>query len=134
MLSTASIYALRAMVCLAENQQRPLTSSAIAQSINIQSEYLAKVLGTLSRSGLADSRRGRQGGFTLARSSTDITIMDILHATETAAHLRPQVFDGQFTNQPDHPLQQAINLVADDMERRFAGVTLDNITTLPAPQ
>ncbi len=134
MLSTASIYALRAMVCLAENHQRPLTSTAIADRINIQSEYLAKVLGTLSRSGLVDSRRGRQGGFTLARSSSDITIMDILYATEAEARLRPRIFDGQESTQSDHPLQQAVNLAVDDLERRFTGVTLESITMPSASQ
>ena len=133
MFTTASIYALRAMVCLAENHHRPLTSSAIAERINIQSEYLAKVLGTLSRSGLVDSRRGRQGGFTLARSPSDITIMDILHATESEAHLRPRIFDGQISIQPDHPLQRTVNLAADDLERRFSGVTLDSITIPSTP-
>ena len=120
------------MVCLAENRQGPLTSRAIAERINIQSEYLAKVLGTLSRSGLVDSRRGRQGGFTLAQPMEAITLMDILNATETEAHLRPLVFDGQLTIQDDHPLQQVINLAAADMERRFAGVTLASIITEPA--
>ena len=49
----------------------------IAEAIEVAPAYTAKVLRTLARGGLVRSRRGATGGFELARSPNDLTLLQI---------------------------------------------------------
>ena len=44
--------------------------------------YLSKVLQSLSRAGLVNSQRGVGGGFVLARSLDDLTLLDVINAVD----------------------------------------------------
>ncbi len=75
MISQTAEYALRAVAYLAEHPAAPCTVSDIAAATSMPQEYLAKVLGELTRAGLVRSQRGPTGGFRLA---TDPALMSVL--------------------------------------------------------
>ena len=127
MLSTASIYALRAMSCLAEYPDEPLTSKDIADKVGIHSEYLAKVLGVLSRAGLIHSRRGRGGGFALRKSPDEMTILEIVRATEPISRFEQWPLEGPNSCQELEGLRHLINLAIRDVEQRFASTSLARV-------
>jgi Rrf2 family protein len=54
----------------------------VAQEINAPQNYLAKLLQTLSHEGLVESRKGRGGGFRLARDSRTISLLDVVEPIE----------------------------------------------------
>lgn len=54
----------------------------ICEAQDIPESFLAKILQSLSRSGLAMSQRGAHGGFALARPAADITMRDIVEAVD----------------------------------------------------
>jgi Rrf2 family protein len=62
--------------------QGPLRASAIAGKHGIPSRFLELTLGELKNSGLADSKRGSDGGFFLAADPAQITVYDVIHAIE----------------------------------------------------
>jgi Rrf2 family protein len=82
MISRTAEYALRAVVCLANNDGRPLTASQIAEASQVPADYLAKVMRALGRAKLVRSRRGLNGGFTLARQAAATTILDVINAVD----------------------------------------------------
>jgi Rrf2 family protein len=59
--------------------ETPLLAREIAQETGIPTNYLSKVLHSLSRAGLVSSTRGRNGGFRLARPAPEITVFDIVN-------------------------------------------------------
>jgi Rrf2 family protein len=68
MLSQRSHYALRAMLILATHGDRPpMRTAHIARAANVSAKFLEAILLELRKSGLLVSRRGRKGGFQLAR-------------------------------------------------------------------
>ncbi|MBK9118784.1 MAG: Rrf2 family transcriptional regulator [Phycisphaerales bacterium] len=82
MISQTTEYALRAVVWLAANPEKPLTAQQIADATRVPAGYLAKVLQGLSRAGLLHSQRGLGGGFTLAKSPTALTMWEVVQAVD----------------------------------------------------
>ncbi len=80
-------YGVRALVYLAINgKDAPIRTSEIAARSAVPEPYLAQVLHALSKNGLIQSQRGRQGGHSLAKSPSDIKlsrVMACLCGTET---------------------------------------------------
>ena len=76
-------YAIRAMLELADTYGTSTKQSAdIAQRWNIPSQYLDQLLTSLRKAGLVSSVRGPQGGHTLARPASAITVSHIFEALE----------------------------------------------------
>jgi len=81
-ISQTTEYALRAVVWLAANPEKPLTAQQIAEATRVPAGYLAKVLQGLSRAGLLHSQRGLGGGFTLARAPSSLTMWEVVQAVD----------------------------------------------------
>jgi len=82
MLSQTTEYALRIVVQLASQRDRPVTIPELASTTKIPSGYLAKVLRQLSRGGLVHSQRGPNGGSVLLRPPEEITVFDVVQSVD----------------------------------------------------
>jgi Rrf2 family protein len=83
-LSKKADYALMAMKHLARKSDSAASTSAreIAEQYDIPIELMAKVLQRLARSGLLTSHQGTRGGYTLSKSTTSISVADIIQAID----------------------------------------------------
>jgi len=82
-LTRGAEYAIRAMTYLARYPQGHVASlHEIGEAQDIPESFLAKILQSLVRSGLALSQRGAHGGFTLARPASDITMQQVIEAVD----------------------------------------------------
>ena len=78
-LTTKGRFAVTAMIDLGLRQNSgPVTLAAISQRQQISLSYLEQLFGKLRRHELVESTRGPGGGYTLARSPTEITVADII--------------------------------------------------------
>ncbi|GBE25654.1 MAG TPA: Rrf2 family transcriptional regulator [Actinobacteria bacterium] len=75
-------YAIRALVYLARDEGEMVTASTLAEEMTIPKGFLHQILPILQRSGLVASRPGRTGGYVLARPADEVTLLDIVEATE----------------------------------------------------
>ena len=83
LVSTKGRYALRTMVDLAiHGDGEPVKIKDIANRQGISGKYLEQIISILSRAGFVCSIRGNQGGYYLARPSSDYTVGSILRITE----------------------------------------------------
>ena len=81
-LSTKGKYGLYAMVYLAEHEgEGPQSLKAIAE-LGMPDTYLEQLLGALRRAELVKTVRGAQGGYQLSRPPEEISMRDIIEATE----------------------------------------------------
>ncbi len=85
MLSQTAEYALRATVHLAAEPLISCTAIDIAHGVRAPLGYLTKVLARLARAGLVVGRRGRHGGFMLARPARSISMFDVIAASDPPA-------------------------------------------------
>ena len=90
MLSNRSRYALRAMIHLAGLPGGgPATIADIAAASAAPRKFLEAILLDLRRQHLLASKRGRTGGYTLARPAEAISFADVIRALEGPLALAP---------------------------------------------
>ena len=82
MISQTAEYALRAVVLLGSQPDRPMTTQEVARLSQVPAGYLSKVLQSLGRSGLVEARRGLGGGYVLSRPLDQLTVYDVVHAVD----------------------------------------------------
>jgi len=82
-LTSAADYAIRAMIYLSCLPDGGIAlRSEIAESQNIPTSFMAKILRSLVRARLLKSSRGVNGGFSLARHTGEISMLEIVEAIE----------------------------------------------------
>ncbi|MHC4132453.1 MAG: RrF2 family transcriptional regulator [Planctomycetota bacterium] len=76
-------YAFLAVGYIAQHQnENVILSKTISKEFDIPLEYLLKVMKDLVKADLLKSKRGPRGGFSLARPTEDITMLNIIEAVE----------------------------------------------------
>lgn len=82
-LPLSTRYAIQGMVVLA-SQPRPgyRLLADIAKAGKFPKNFLSKIFQDLTRAGLLESRKGRGGGYALARAANDIRLMEIVEAVQ----------------------------------------------------
>src|SRR2546421_1168295 len=82
-LTRASSYALHAMTYMAsQKQNQPIASHLVAQARGIPERFLLKVLKPLVSARLLTSVKGPNGGYRLARSPSEISMLDVVEAVD----------------------------------------------------
>jgi Rrf2 family iron-sulfur cluster assembly transcriptional regulator len=82
-LTTKGRFAVTAMIDLALRQHNgPVTLAGISQRQKISLSYLEQLFGKLRRHELVESTRGPGGGYSLARSTREISVSDIIFAVD----------------------------------------------------
>lgn len=82
-VSTRGDYATRALLSMAlHGYDRPTSVKEIAERTGLPQPYLEQILLAVKGAGLARSKRGVGGGYVLARPPEEITLADIVAATD----------------------------------------------------
>jgi Rrf2 family protein len=91
MLSQKARYALRALVELARAEAPQLTAGELALRADAPRKFLEAILLELSRNRLVASRRGKFGGYTLARPPQEISFAEVIRVVDGPLALAPCV-------------------------------------------
>ena len=82
-LTRASTYALHALAYMAaQKSDRPIASHKIAADRHIPERFLLKVLKPLVSARVLLSIKGPNGGYRLAKSPSEITMLEVLEAVD----------------------------------------------------
>ena len=81
-ISARGDYAVRAAVALAVAYPRTVSTQALAAEQQLPRKFLETILADLRRSGLVQSTRGVDGGYTLARPPAEIRVGSVLRAAD----------------------------------------------------
>ena len=130
MISQTAEYALRAIVYLADQSESPQTTQQIAEVTRVPAGYLAKVMQSLSRSGLVRAQRGLHGGFTLAIPAKQLTVLDVVQAVDPLRRIEhcPLGIEGHQTLCPLHRrLDNAVAMV----EKALGSTTIAEVLADP---
>ncbi len=85
LLSTKGRYAVMSMVDLANQKSaEPVTLAAIAERQEIPLAYLEQIFAKLKRAHIVQSVRGPGGGYKLSKPAEEMTIAEIVLASEEA--------------------------------------------------
>jgi len=93
MLSTTSEYAIRALGSLASLKAgEVILGRDLATASDIPSNYLAKILGTLNKSGFVEASRGPGGGYRLKRPADQISLTKVIAVFESNTEVKSCIF------------------------------------------
>lgn len=81
-ISAKADYALRALVELASRGGGPVKGDALANAQAIPPRFLESILAQLRQRGILLSRRGADGGYWLSRPADEVTVADVIRATD----------------------------------------------------
>jgi DNA-binding IscR family transcriptional regulator len=123
-------------VLLHMNQvEKPLTSELLARSMGTNPAVFRRTMAGLREAGLVHSEKGHGGGWRLARSLGEITLLDVYKALG-----RPNLFAiGNRSRHPDCLVEKGVNEVMADtiaqaealFVERFGDISLDEIVPHP---
>jgi len=90
-------YAFRALAQLAKcYDAKTITRlDEIAQREDVSANFLVQILNELRNSGIITSKRGKMGGYILAKAPSQITLLDIINSVEPAMVDRTVSTDGE---------------------------------------
>lgn len=95
----------------------------LAQREAVSSSFLVQILNDLKRSGLIISKRGKSGGYLLARDPREIHLLDITRAVE------PGMLASNISNEGEsgYAIAQAWEHVSQTLEKELEAVTMDTL-------
>ncbi len=104
MLSQKARYALRALVELARaGPDQQLTAGEISDRADAPRKFLEAILLELSRRGLILNRRGKFGGYVLARPPAEVSFAEVIRVIDGPLALAPCVSQMAFRKCDDCP-------------------------------
>jgi Rrf2 family protein len=134
MLSQKAKYALRALLVLADHTTSgPLQIADIAATENISRKFLEMTLLELRKHGILESRRGRCGGYRLARQADQISFGEVIRIIDGPLAALPCASVTQFRLCADcqDPHTCSIRWLMQQVRDATSGV-LDNCTLADA--
>lgn len=131
-ISTRGRYATRMVVQLAHAYpDGSLTKFQIAQAEAISPGYVQQLMMALRLAGLVVSHRGREGGFSLARSPEAITVSDVLKAVEGEVMPAPCRAPAHCARAETCPTRPVWDKAAALLDGLFSGTTIANLAADP---
>ena len=135
MLSQKARYALRALVELARAQGGQVTSGELASRADEPRKFLEAILLELARNKVVVSRRGKFGGYTLARDAGEISFAEVIRIIDGPLALAPCVSRLSFRKCDDCPdlatcsLREALLRARDATSEVLEGYSLAEAAT-----
>jgi Rrf2 family protein len=78
MLTKKTKYALRALIYLAEHRDSPVLIAHLARDEKMPKKFLERILLEMNKEGFLGSKKGKGGGYFLARPASEIFIGDVV--------------------------------------------------------
>ncbi len=113
-VSRSTGYALLAVGYIAKNQgDGVVLSQDISKQYDIPLEYLLKILQQLVRANVLRSKRGPRGGFSLAKPTNKITMLEVIEAVDGPLtgelNLSDQAGHDPYANKAEQTYNKAIS-------------------------
>lgn len=129
MISQTAEYALRAIVYLASQGGTPRTVAQIAETTHSPERYLAKIMLGLSRAGLVKSKRGLDGGFTLAQKPEELSVLAVIGAVDPIRKFAECPLGIESHGRRLCPLHFRLNEAAEMVEKAFGDTKVGELVT-----
>jgi Rrf2 family protein len=126
-LNKASLFALIAVLELACDTEKQLSTTDIAQKHGISTHHLAKIMRNLTHAGLVQAVRGAGGGYRFSGNVRHTTLLDVIKLFETLE----SEFDVPHWNNDSDPIIAELQCITSEIDNLTNSV-LDTITLATA--
>jgi Rrf2 family protein len=127
-LTRASSYALHALAFMAAQKEKtPVASHLIAQARGIPERFLLKVLKPLVSARVLHSVKGPNGGYRLAKSANDISMLDVIEAVDGPIRGVSPLTETSGDGNLNKRLEAICNQTADQLRKQLQKVRLSEL-------
>jgi Rrf2 family protein len=129
-LTRASSYALHAVVYMAANKHnKPVASHHIAKARGIPERFLLKVLKPLVSARVLHSVKGPNGGYRLARSASELTMLEVVEAVDGPIHGQAPFCQVEGDGQLDRRLESICDQSAEQIRKHLQKVRIAELAS-----
>jgi Rrf2 family protein len=126
-LTNATSYAIYALVHLAgQKDNRPVASHWIARQRGLPERFLLKVLKSLAARGILRSVKGPNGGYRLAKTPKEITLLEIVENVDGPIQSQGG-FEGSSGSNLGKKLQAVWDRADEEIRRQLGKVRLSDL-------
>ena len=122
-MQKSSRLAILALIELAANPDRPISTAEIGEKYRVSAHHLAKVLLTLGRAGLVQSIRGVGGGYSFTGNARRVTLHDIISLFEET-EVKCRLADPSQANPEEWALFDVTKEINDIANATYGSITL----------
>lgn len=123
-LKKSSLFALFAVLELAADSRRQLSTTDIADRYGISTHHLAKIMRILAQAGLVQAVRGVGGGYRFSGNIGRTTLLDVIQLFET---LESDLDLPNHWNEPENPVVSELQRISREIDELTKAV-LDTVT------
>ena len=121
-------YAIRALCYIAEQKQEIISADRLVKSLEIPRPFLRKILQTLTKAGLLNSSKGKDGGFSLAVSPEEITLIEVMKIFQGPIRLSEHKFKkSDCPHIKDCLLKKKIDEIEKEVIAKLKAITISSI-------
>jgi Rrf2 family transcriptional regulator, iron-sulfur cluster assembly transcription factor len=126
--SKACELGLQAVLYLSTKEKRIFNAEEVSKELKVPKEFVSKVMQTLTKSGMVGSRKGKKGGFFLAKEPAEIKLIDIVEAIDGLSLFKSCVlgFPGCSVSTPC-PVHDKWGKLRDEAYKMLSEETLENL-------
>ena len=118
-------YGMRAVLYLAEKGSI-CSSREVADEMSIPRDYLIQLAQLLRNAGIIHARPGKNGGYSLAKDASEISMLDIFNALQND-RLRSERKEAEDASNLLQDITAACSAVEREMEEYMSSITLQNM-------
>lgn len=118
-------YGMRAVLYLAEKGS-VCSSREVADEMSIPRDYLIQLAQLLRNAGIIHARPGKNGGYSLAKDASEISMLDIFNALQND-RLRAERKEAEDASDLLQDITAACSAVEHEMEEYMSSITLQNM-------
>lgn len=118
-------YGMRAVLYLAEKGSI-CSSREVADEMSIPRDYLIQLAQLLRNAGIIHARPGKNGGYSLAKDASEISMLDIFNALQNN-RLRAERKEAEDASDLLQDITAACSAVEREMEEYMSSITLQNM-------
>lgn len=118
-------YGMRAVLYLAEKGSI-CSSREVADEMSIPHDYLIQLAQLLRNAGIVHARPGKNGGYSLAKDASEISMLDIFNALQND-RLRAERKEAEDASDLLQDITAACSAVEREMEEYMSSITLQNM-------
>lgn len=118
-------YGMRAVLYLAEKDSI-CSSREVADEMSIPRDYLIQLAQLLRNAGIIHARPGKNGGYSLAKDASEISMLDIFNALQND-RLRSERKEAEDASDLLQDITAACSAVEREMEEYMSSITLQNM-------
>jgi Rrf2 family protein len=108
------------------------TTGELAAVTRVPQAYLVKVLQALTKAGFVTSQRGIGGGVRLAHAASELTILDIVNATDPIQRIKHCPLELATHGTKLCPLHRRLDAALAQVEHAFGSTTLAEVLGDPS--